>query len=399
MVSWKSLKIATLVVLLGPGLQVQSQVAITITSGYALGTAESVMAEELLKKIASEVGNIEITYLSDTTGSYGSIKERFSVSRVESDLVFLYAGMTEQIGEIAIAAERDLLQPVDALPDFHSSVKPDDIYQNLLVPAFANGHLWAVPIRLSLPMIVVDEKLESVPQTWADVHSMAKDAGILYTLPRERYMLWLTRLAQQGYRRFESGKYVHSSVHFTDVYHEIQSMLAAGPTNWSEPFSVGVVTSNSLLDIPQLSTGYKFCPIPAEGANDVYWFDAIWYIGVGAHVSGHKREFISKILAGCLSSEIQQVFADVLYSPPVRPSIAKSSLFLQTYKEGTPQRTASEMTERLRFRSGGKLGRDTESIMQAGFETSLSTSGFEEMYSKLAASCNELIENQEIEGD
>ncbi len=340
---------------------------VVLTAGHAVGPTESLYASRLLERAAERIPGVEVAYKEATTVTFGRSGGRFDETVEPTDLLFVYAGLTQQLDEITFLAREGHIQPLDALPNFSKLLKPEDIYSNLLDAALFSGHLWAIPVRVCPPCLASRTTASFKPKTWEGLVDMTPKTGFVYGHPSDFYMLWLTLTSQRELLPFGHDRYDFSPTGFSEDFQLLSKVYASGQIrNW-QGMDVGLVVPDDFASVPGLKTKAVPHALPGREGRVVYPRENSWFISVSGMAVGEKREAAGRILAELLSPPMQLRIAAEAFSPPVRPSIAEGREFRNKYAVGSIQRVLSEMTPRLRFRSPGETRAKAEAIIEEAF--------------------------------
>ncbi|MBN2309548.1 MAG: hypothetical protein JXR94_11285 [Candidatus Hydrogenedentes bacterium] len=389
-----------MVIVVGVCVAAHAAESIEITAGFAVGPDESRFAAGLLRLAAQQVPGVVIAYDDATTAqSYGGMDGRFRDHGALTDIVFLYSGRTSLLDEIPGLARAGLIQPVDRLPGYQKHVRPDDIYPNLIDSVEADGHVWAVPVRVCPPCLAVRKDIEATPDSWDRFLAIAGEHQFVRSLDSDMYMLWLTLLAQRGATQFHRGLYDFSEPVFHESFRTIQTLSASCIGETPTPAGIALVTADDIGGASELRAETRLCPFPAADTGDVFHGENVWYVGVSSEVAGTRRRVLAELLGALLSPDVQLEIGKRTYSPPVRPSIAASRAFRAAYPDGSPQAAAAAMTPRLRFRQSGLLAEKTEHIIERAFRSALGSPGsFDETMAEAARQANQVILGHSQEG-
>ncbi|MCP4639499.1 MAG: hypothetical protein GY851_03660 [bacterium] len=359
------------------------------TVGHALGSTESMFAGGLTRLAASQLDGVEVAYDDKTTDSYGRAGVRFDKRDSVADIVFLYAGRTGQLDEVTGLARRGLIQPLDALPGYAQYIRPDDIYPNLLEPVTADGHVWAVPVRVCPPCIVATADASKAVRTWNGLIELAREQTVAYQVKSDPYMLWLTLLAQRGVSQFTSGQYAFDDPVFAECFNQARALLGSGAYEKWDGCAAAIVSPDAFVNRPAFRTEMRHLPLPGGADAPVVYGESTWYVGLSSRVVGEKRKRAAQLLGAMLSETTQRTIGKRTFSPPVRPSLARVS----GGTSGDSIRSVmASMTPRLRFRGNGPLVAATEPVVEEAFTKAWSAPGsFGAIMADAAARANAII--------
>jgi len=352
------------------GVSAQS---IVYSAGFALGSDEALIASGLLKMAAKETEGITVDYFSETNGSYNNIENRFAQTTRLTDIAFAYIGMTEQLDEISTLRRKGLIQPIDMLPGF-SMLPIRDIYPNLLKPVLADGHVWAIPIRMSPPILFSRRNTSlnfQVFQSWPSIVEASTDNPFVSSRTWDGYFLWLSMLGAENASIFSTNRYLQYTPLHDRAFEQARSLNSFVKKRGWDDAQMGLVVPNDIFNNPFLRTGVDFFSFPGDKTAPIYCGESSWFLVVSANLVGEKKERIAVLLNAALSEEIQLAIARQSFSPPVVESITNSPSFAEMFDETSPQFHFSQAMPRLTFRPGGPSSLAAETKMQAEFENML----------------------------
>jgi len=343
-------------------------------------------AAELFREIEQMLPGITIRH-DDTLKGKPAEPDRLLHEERLADLIHVYAGPTSMLNEVAGLARAGRIQPVDVIAGVRERLNLDDLYPNILEPVTFDGHLWAIPIRVVVPVMldVSESRLDS--HTWETLIQSAEagsfgSGGEQYgdkeAMVEEFYLIWRTLMQQSGVNIVTDGRYDLSDPRclnaFDDVY-RLYVRKVPNPEIW-------IGSSDILTDFPQTLDSLVH-DLPFLQNGDAYCAAWTWYVAIRADVSGHKLEAILQFLEVMLSSQVQLKLLETSYAVPVRPSL------VQHVAGDAPQySTLFSMAERLRFRAPGKFSEKAEYILRQAFAQALETP---DAYPELIADASEAI--------
>lgn len=346
---------------------------VVYSAGYALGSDEALIASSLLKMAAKNIEGVTVDYFPETNGSYANVKDRFSETSRLTDIAFAYAGMTEQLDEISALRRKGLIHPIDTLPGF-SALPIRNIYPNLLEPVLADGHLWAIPIRVSPPILFSRRDINLSPrafQSWPSIVEASTDNPFVSSRSWDGYFLWLSMLGAENASILSPNGYLQYTPLHGCAFDQARSLNSFVKKRGWDGAHMGLVVPNDIFNNPFLRTEVNFFSFPGDEASPIYCGESSWFLVVSAHLVGEKKDRIVDLLRTALSEEIQLAIARQSFSPPIVESITNSPIFAEMFDETTPQFHFSRAMPRLTFRPSGQSFLEAETKMQAEFENLL----------------------------
>lgn len=366
---------------------------IRIAAGHVVSEKGALLTSQLLQRINEQLPEIDVFYDEDIGESPGSSK-RFTRNTRLADLICVYAGSTDALGEINQLVRDGRLQPIDALPDYDDLIQPDDIYANLLEPVTIDGHVWALPIRTVLPILMVDGTAPASIERWSDLLDLANESSFTPALDSDYYMMWLTLLSSQGAVVLSDGTYSVDSPVCGQVFRDIEPLFRRQRPGAFDEATVCLANSDLLTDFPSLLTRMKPTALPVPSEASIYCSSWTWYMAVSADVAGPARRAVVPVLAAILSPPVQMEIALSTYAPPVRPSIVHSEEFQLVIAQNPPLSVLTSMIDRLAFRTGGAGTREAEQVLEQAFGQALrSPARFQAIMHRATLDSNALLDS------
>lgn len=341
-----------LAALLAPGVAAQLPAQpVLVYVGHILGGTETQFVERLMAKVSESLKPafplariyVDIQY----TDSYCCVKDRFRGRVPMTDVVFVYAGQTAQLSEIYQLAREDRLLPLEDVTDVRD-LRLDDVYPNLLAPVKYFGRTWAVPVRVCPPCLALAKTRAAAPAAWDD---LARE-GVRLSIPTkpEQYLFWRTLVEQRnGLSMGETG-FTWDETKVAETLRLTEALTDAAAPVQENPLG-GIVFPDGIINNLRLRRDFAFYPYPVGESDVVYCQENTWYVAVNSNITEEKKPIIGAILQELLKDDIQMFVATLAFSPPVRPSLARSARFNELFGDDAPQKVFSAMVPRLRFRN------------------------------------------------
>lgn len=345
-------------------------------------------AAALFNEIEQVLPGVKITYDNSLKGK-PAVPDRLLYEERLADLIYVYAGPASVLNEVTGLARAGRIRPLDEIPAIRERLALEDFYENVLEPVRFDGNLWALPVRMVVPVLLDlgEPNLDST--TWDSVIASAEAAsfgsggeqyGDQRALYEDFYLLWRTLIQQSGLKLVEGRTYRLDDPRCEEAFGAVARLFARP----AEQADIWLASSDALTDLPNALDSLMHT-LPRAQNSDVYCAAWTWYVAVRSDVSDAQVEAIARFLEILLSYEVQVRVMNLSFSVPVRPSIVQRAT-----REMPDYGPLLSMAERLRFRQPGKFSEQAETVLLKAFQDALHTP---EAYQKLIAEASGAIKS------
>jgi len=215
-------------------------------------------AEQMFAEIAAGLPEVAITYDHSLRGKPADPLElnRLLYEERLADVLVVYAGPAKVLNEISGLARAGRIMPLDQIPGAQERLRFDDFYPNVLEPVTFDGHLWALPTRMVVP-VLIDHTEELDSSTWETFIQSVEEtsfgsAAERYNLPgklvEDFYLLWRTLLRQSGLQLGQHGLYDLDDPRCWEAFQAIHRLYLRR----AERPEILIGSSDVLTDFPDL---------------------------------------------------------------------------------------------------------------------------------------------------
>lgn len=365
---------------------------VLLRAGHVVGNRGSVMVADLFGQISKQLPGIDVTYDEKSTDQ-GDGEDRFRNRQRLADLIFLYAGSTANLDEVSSLAKAGWLQPVDDLPGVSELLQSGDIYENLLEPVSQSGRVWAIPVRVVVPVLAVRREIKLNPGefNWEKFFTLAYSHQATPSADNDYYLLWRTLMEQCGHSPFVNGRVRTPDELSKNNFEKVQTLYGSPDVVRIDSADICLANSDTLADYPQLLTEFNVYPLPALQDETVYCSAWTWYLGISSSLIGVRRDAAAQVILAILSPNVQIEISLATMSTPPLQSIAR-----QLESHDDTMKAIVSTTPRLRFRQPDKLSQLVEVMIEHSFRAALETpDSFRNIMAAAADNANALIDTWE----